>query len=77
MPRNPHTSCGQLLHLPPFPTPLARPAPLRPSPLNPQIRANLAQLKLDDATVWAREEERKARGVGVVSVTQKHAGVHM
>ncbi|KIZ00464.1 Alternative oxidase 4, chloroplastic/chromoplastic [Monoraphidium neglectum] len=31
-----------------------------------EIRANLAQLKLDDATVWAREEERKARGVGVV-----------
>lgn len=31
-----------------------------------KIREKLAALKLDDATVWAREEARKAKGEGVV-----------
>lgn len=40
------------------------PAPL--PPLAPQLRAKLAQLKLNDGDVWAREAARKARGEGVV-----------
>jgi hypothetical protein len=40
-------------------------APLPPPP--PQIRCQLARLKLDDASVWAREEARKKRGEGIVS----------
>jgi hypothetical protein len=37
-----------------------------PPPPPPQIRQQLSELKLDDATVWAREEARKKRGEGVV-----------